>query len=804
MRIQNKLLLFIAPFIVLPAFLVGLFAYRAQLSASTSAVAAKGLEQIGQIIAKSDEREVLAIEDVEQIRRRLEAQGVFGIQHILEDYAPSQRYAGLVAVDAGGEVLAMAGFDNDLALVDLDAIVGIFAQGDASQAKYLEKESAGSTAALNYVNRLHIGGQTLYLTFLIRTDNLISDRPGNDTLTLVLNPEREIVGASSAAARPWRISPGEVQAMLNAGENRALAPLPALGKAVGLARPLGHGFVAATIVPQGPIFADARNLAVAATVVGLVAVLITFLCIAFSFDRLLMRPLNMLKRAARAFGNGELRKPLAIGERDDEIGVLAASLEQMRRHLNESQIQTQRLVNVDALTGLPNRRSVMERLDAEIARARRNSNQMFSLMFIDLDNFKAINDSMGHKAGDRLVVKVAQRLVEGLRAYDSVSIQRHDQAADNTANQLGEQHNFVARLGGDEFLVIVNDIKDANDLARIAERLYALFEEPIYIDELHFNVSMSVGIVVYPGNGENAEQLIKNADVAMYSAKTAGKNQFRYYDPSMEESARSSLEIESDLRVALSENALELAFQPQFELDSGVINGCEVLLRWEHPERGWLSPAEFVPVAESCGLIHELGNWVLTATFSQIAEWDARGFVPPRVAINLSSHQIATEGLHQQIAEQVARLGVDPNLLEFELTETSIFKNREVVQNNLAGFRTLGARIALDDFGTGYSSLAWVRHCKVDTIKIDRSFVTDVMSEPAHRAIVASVLELSRQLNVSTVAEGIETEEQAMTLLNMGCHSAQGYLYSRALNPSAFESFVTAARQPQTAAVAQA
>ncbi|MCG8378056.1 MAG: EAL domain-containing protein [Proteobacteria bacterium] len=599
-------------------------------------------------------------------------------------------------------------------------------------------------------------------------------------LYLIYDEERQLLQSSHTQLVPWRISPAEIESLVQA------APKNELGYTFiektryrGIAEKIYPGLILVYLVPE-PEIEKANNGYLLETIIyHTMGIVLIFLLIMVALQKVLVAPMIKLINSASNLQNGDLKAVIPAFDRNDEIGSLAHSLEIIRRNFIHSQSESHRLVNQDALTGLPNRRSIMDRLDIEIQRCKRNPEESFALLFIDLDNFKYINDSMGHKAGDRLVTKVAQRLVESVRAYDSVAINR-------PSEEKNDNNNFVARLGGDEFLMIVNDIRDPLAVANIVERIYGLFKEPLYLDELHFHVGMSVGIVVYPGNGDTPEQLIKNADVAMYSAKSAGKNQFRFYDVSMDNDTRSSLEIESALRKALSEDTLELHFQPQISLTDGSLTGCEVLLRWFHPDKGWISPAEFIPVAESCGLIHEIGDWVLDKSLKTLKKWKQEYAIQPFLSINLSSYQIATEGYAQKVIELIKSHQLKPELIEFELTETAILKNKHVTVKNINLLRKSGIKIALDDFGTGYSSLAWLHYCDVDCIKIDRSFVKDITEKKSHKAIIVSVLELCKHLNLSSVAEGIELETEAQVLRTMGCENAQGYYYSRPIEEEKF------------------
>ncbi len=816
MRLQSKLLFLITPLIVASLLILGSYAYIIEYNAVQentvlrvlATIEQLNIKLVGRINAAKANASLLAgsesikdylVSEDKDVRNQLIKNRITNLFNKYKSTYPYYDSIKLI-LDDGTELIDLS---SNLAEVNFSKtawIESIRSDTKANQITSLLESSnhASKVVAITHRVPLDISETSIekdvinaaYIVLLVQLDlieqaksNLVNvDMP----LLIMFDHERRVISVSHSNLIPWRTSPKEISSMKLAANQRKMTNININNKSFkALAKQTELGLVVAALVPSLELHNIDVNMAKHIILIILISLLITFTSIYYGFQKIVLNPLLNIKLAARTFGTGNFQIPLVMNRRTDEIGVLASSLEKMRRHLSESQNETKLIVNQDALTGLPNRRSIMERLDIEIEHCRRNKDSKFALMFIDLDNFKGINDSMGHKAGDRMVIKVAQRLVETVRAYDCIGIIQSNENFESESN-----NNFVARLGGDEFLMILNDINDTECVARIAERIYALFKEPLFIDEVQLHVGMSIGIVIYPENGETPEQLIKYADIAMYSAKNSGKNQYRYYDASMDTSARKSLEIEGELRKALSENSLELFYQPQFDLKTQELIGSEALIRWHHKERGWISPAEFIPIAESCGLIHELGNWVLTAACQQLRDWVDRNIQIPCVSINLSSHQVASEGLSERIHDLIINLKLEPSMLEFELTETAIFKNREVVTHNLENIRKTGARLALDDFGTGFSSLAWVQYCTVDVIKIDRSFVTDLSSEPKHKAVIASVVELCRHLNIATVAEGIESLDEAEMLCEMGCDVAQGYYFSRPLSVSDLEEFI--------------
>ena len=411
----------------------------------------------------------------------------------------------------------------------------------------------------------------------------------------------------------------------------------------------------------------------------------------------------------------------------------------------------------DHLTGLPNRVLLHDRLSLALARCARTDCHV-AVVFLDLDRFKVINDSLGHEAGDRMLVTSARRLRDSLRPADT-----------------------VARFGGDEFVVLCDELEDVTEATRVAQRLSDALAEPVMEGGEELRVAASVGIAVATSGLPTPEELLRDADAAMYRAKDRGRGRFEIFDEAMRARAMGRLQIENGLRRALRNDELRVFYQPVVSVTTGQIVGTEALVRWEHPDRGLLEPAEFITVAEECGLIIPLGRWVLEQACRQAQRWNTRGGGAVEVAVNLSSRQLLQPDLVEQVRAMVSESGVDPELMHMclEITESVMMDDAVVTMRTLERLKELGVRIAVDDFGTGYSSLAYLSRFAVDVLKIDRSFVAGLGARDQSRAIVASIVELGHALGLEVVAEGVETEEQLDLLREVGCDLAQGFLLAR-------------------------
>ena len=436
------------------------------------------------------------------------------------------------------------------------------------------------------------------------------------------------------------------------------------------------------------------------------------------------------------------------------------------------------LAYYDPLTSLPNRRSFNEQLNRILKRSqRRNSNA--ALLFIDLDHFKRINDSIGHGRGDRLLVEIAKRLTVELREDDAIN-RLTDNNAEEDSDQAGSTE--IARLGGDEFTVVLSDVPNITHVESIAKRILDSLSEPIPLQSHNPVVTPSIGIALFPHDGTDPDTLVKNADTAMYVAKADGRACYRFYDEKMNATAVQQLKMEEELRHALRHDELELRYQPQVDIKNGKVVSMEALVRWNHPERGMVSPVEFIPVAESTGQIIELGEWVLSEVARHCGYWDTLPIDKFRVCVNISPLQFNQTDLPDYIAKFLEKSNLDAERLELEFTESAIMTDAQTNIEKLTELKAIGLDLAVDDFGTGYSSLSYLKRFPIDTLKIDQSFVADLDTADG-AAIIDAILALAKALNLRVIAEGIETKEQMKYLVNRECALLQGYYFSRPIHP---------------------
>jgi diguanylate cyclase (GGDEF)-like protein len=457
--------------------------------------------------------------------------------------------------------------------------------------------------------------------------------------------------------------------------------------------------------------------------------------------------------------------PAAPQTEDLELMRQASALSAIaieRKHIEE---KMKHQASYDALTGLPNRRMFGDRLREEVAKAQRTGGKV-ALLFIDLDRFKNVNDTLGHNFGDRLLSDAAQRIRHSVRESDT-----------------------VARLGGDEFVVIAPGIEQAATLGRLAQHLIDVLCAPFALEQHTAYISASIGIASYPADTDSSETLITHADQAMYAAKERGRNGYHFYSSELSARASERLSLESDLRQALANGELELYYQPKIRLADGQLTGSEALLRWRHPERGMVPPDLFIGIAEDAGLIGEIGLWVLETACRTARDWNDGSDGRHKIAVNLSARQFQRGGsLYRTVCDTLTQTGCRPEWIELEITESLLLNDDDAVLNVLNDFRKLGITIAIDDFGTGYSSLSYLSRFPIDTLKIDRSFIHHLTEDNYHAELVKSVISIARCLNQQVVAEGVETQEQAERLKSFGCQLVQGYHYGRPIPREQFES----------------
>jgi diguanylate cyclase (GGDEF)-like protein/PAS domain S-box-containing protein len=416
----------------------------------------------------------------------------------------------------------------------------------------------------------------------------------------------------------------------------------------------------------------------------------------------------------------------------------------------------------DYLTGLPNRALFDDRLSVALAQAKRHDDGL-ALMSLDLDRFKLFNDTLGHAAGDTVIKAVAMRLTKVLRGGDT-----------------------VARVGGDEFLLLLTSVDDAESGAKIAQKVLRIFDRPFKVEGLELHGTASIGISLFPHDGDDGETLMRNADAAMYRAKETGRNNYQLYAPVMNVRAAERLTLENDMRLALKRREFEIYYQPQVNIDTGRIVGCEALVRWNHPSRRMLGPNEFIPLAEETGLIVHLGEWVLRNACRQVHRWQERGLPDVRLAVNISMRQFQRREFVDTVREILIETGFEPGLLELEITESIAMQDEEQTISTLRRLRDLGVRISIDDFGTGYSSLKYLKDMPIDALKIDQSFVRDLTTNGNDAAIAINIIAIAHSLQLSVIAEGVETGEQLAFLKAKRCDEFQGYLCKKPMPAASF------------------
>ncbi len=477
---------------------------------------------------------------------------------------------------------------------------------------------------------------------------------------------------------------------------------------------------------------------------------------------------------------------LTQDEANGDVRLIGTALDVTE--LKDTQARVARMAYVDSLTGLPNRAFLHAHMQLVLAHARRNKHQ-FAVMMLDLDMFKRINDTLGHAGGDVLLTAVAKRVAEAVRASDVVVRPGpRDVSVTVPANE-----NTVARLGGDEFTVLLNEISHPEDAAVVARRILESVGQPLDIQGTRIFPACSIGIAVYPDNGDTPEQLLKQADTALYHVKEQGRRSFHFFSEALTQRAHQRLKIEVGLREALAESKFTLHFQPRVRLGSHKITGVEALVRWPAADQNSFTPDEFVPIAEDIGLGSVLGQWVLRAACAQAAAWQRVFAVPLPVAVNVSARQLNDPHFESIVAEALTETGLSPALLELEVTEVAMLKDVTASAAILTRIKARGVSLAIDDFGTGYSSLSVLTRLPVDTLKIDRTFVRELGAAGAGDTVVMAILALAKALSLRVVAEGVETTAHAEALMGHGCDEGQGYLYAPPMPAEACEAWITAA-----------
>lgn len=499
----------------------------------------------------------------------------------------------------------------------------------------------------------------------------------------------------------------------------------------------------------------------------------------------LIKPFTLLEAIAKLENNlaigkakaqiGQFDRALAekVAERTLELTLanqnLAATNQQLQQKIWQWQQAQERLIQnalYDSLTGLPNRTLLLERIDRALERSKRNPGYLFAILFIDLDRLKIVNDSWGHLVGDKLLVAAAQLLSEDIRSVDT-----------------------VARLGGDEFVILLGDINSLMDATLVGDRLLEKFEKAFNIDDRAVYAGASIGITLNSPGYESSIEILRDADAAMYRAKEKGKGRYEVFDRQMHLQTLETIELEHDLRLALTNREFSLCYQPIVALDDCSIIGFEALIRWQHPTRGWISPSKFIPIATNAGLIVSIGDWVLARTCQQLANWQKKYADIPKIAnlvvsINVASQQVAEPNYIKKLDRILVETGINPSCLQLEIAESMLSDPNINIQQTLLQIKRRNIKLSIDDFGTGYSSLSCLHRLSIDTLKIDRSFIK---IDRGGREIVNTIITLARTLKIKAIAEGVETRQQLQQLKMLGCKFVQGYFFAEPLKAQAVE-----------------
>ena len=586
---------------------------------------------------------------------------------------------------------------------------------------------------------------------------------------LLLLPDGRVLYASNGARQlPPGLTPAALAALdaSRAPQRTDWAGEPSLL----MTRSLPEGITAVAVQPLQGLSRPLNQLALQTLAIsffsGLVLVAVLFVWL----RRLVLRPLAVLRNAARAIGAGRTLPPLPV-RGDDELGLLASDLTEMAERLGQYNEQIEQLAFYDQLTGLPNRNLIRDLLAQRMAMPRR-ADEVLALLFVDLDNFKQINDNLGHAVGDQLLETFANRL-QGLL----------------DAEGLGHSA-FLARFGGDELLVAADALAGPAAAEALALRILTVAAEPFELGQGRYVVTASIGVALHPQDAQDPDGLVRCADLAMYRAKSEGRNLLRFFTAEMNTRSSERLHLEHRLRHALVEGRLALQYQPIVALDTGALVACEALLRWHDDELGQVSPARFIPVAEESGLIQDIGRWVLRSVCAQIADWRAAGLTPVPVSVNISAAHVQREPLAGPVADLLARFALEPLDLQVEITESVLIDLTDANSVRVNALSNLGLAIHIDDFGTGYSSINYLRRFAIDCIKIDRSFVANLCNRDEDRALATAMIAMAKALGLKIVAEGIEDPAQLAALRELACDFGQGYLFARPMDPDVMAGYL--------------
>jgi diguanylate cyclase (GGDEF)-like protein len=527
------------------------------------------------------------------------------------------------------------------------------------------------------------------------------------------------------------------------------------------------------MLPAEQLLQTSRDLGITVAIITALAIVVTIAALFTALHYIVLRPVRKLGELTHEIGRGELTIQIDTRAKD-EIGELANSFKEMSESLKESNDHVQFLAYHDSLTGLPNRAMFEDYLRRAIAQAARTG-EMLAVLFLDLDNFKRINDTLGHHVGDNLLQRFSEGLTKELRGEDYLS-----RVVDSDPDHV------VARLGGDEFIILLRNVKDQFGAGAVAHRICNTLAHPFVVSNHDLYVSTSIGITIYPVDATDANDIIKNADAAMYHAKEQGRNNYQYYAASMNLASTQRLLMENKLRRALEHSQFELHYQPKVDARTHAIIGAEALIRWRDPDLGLVPPDVFIPIAEETGLIVPIGEWVLNRACIQAKAWQDAGLPAISISVNVSAIQVAREDLGFMIGRTLKNSQLEAKYLDIEITESAIMRAEHRAVKLLNETRSLGASVSLDDFGTGYSSLSYLQKFPITNLKIDRSFITELPNDKSATSIVTAIIAMAHSLDLRVTAEGVEEEHQLQFLREKQCDFIQGYLFSRPLPAEEF------------------
>jgi diguanylate cyclase (GGDEF)-like protein len=530
---------------------------------------------------------------------------------------------------------------------------------------------------------------------------------------------------------------------------------------------LGDYFVL-SMIPQSSVSRAAGKLSMNLIVITATAIVFTILLLMFVLRNTVVRPLQQLSLASKAIGKGKLDTRITL-DSCEEFSELSDHFNNMSEKIKKSAQEIQFMAYHDALTLLPNRRMFQYLLSNNLASAKRKK-ETLALLFLDLDNFKTINDDLGHEVGDLLLKSFAARIGQTLREEDTIG-------KDDSHKDL----DLVSRLGGDEFTVVLPHLHNHVDASVVAQRILKAMQTAFVVEGHQLYVSTSIGIALYPGDANDVEGLVKCADIAMYNAKMAGRNTFKFFTQAMNVAIINRVQRESELHEAIEKNHLILHFQPQVNIQNGDFFGVEALVRWQHPERGLIPPNDFISLAEETGMILKIGQWVLFESCRQARVWVDMGLHNFKMSVNVSSVQFQRQKVAELVAQALAKYQLDARFLTLEITESVLMSAEDTNRETLLAIKKTGVSLAIDDFGTGYSSLSFLRQFPVNTLKIDRAFIVQSRREPEVKAIISAIIIMAHALGLTVVAEGVENQEELEFLIKVKCDYVQGYYYSKPL-----------------------